>query len=93
MFRTDVCRPAADVLSRLQTTEEDDTLLKENFAPVPVGVEGEQKRIFAIYDQNSKIVWLNERERQLLVTPSTLEEVIVKQALDMYCKEASLKVS
>lgn len=93
VHRTDMKRQATDVLSRLQTSTEDDTRLEDDFSLRAVDAKEDNTSILLISADSNEIIPPNAQDEKSIDTTTTVEKLLVQQARSDYCKAAILNVN
>lgn len=83
---------ATKLFFRLQTTGEDDVPLEDDLSLLTIDARGDNTGILVINANSDGVIPLNAHEGKSVYTPPTLEVLVSSQALDKYCKAASLNV-
>lgn len=92
VLRVDVKHQTADARFRLQTATEDDVPLGEDLLLLASDTESDYTSVPATKTKSDDIILLNARKKTSIDAPPTLENLIIEQALEEYCKVASLNV-
>lgn len=88
--RAGAVQQTADALSRLQTSSEDDKLHEGNLLLLDIDAKRSNTSALLIKSNGNKIVPLNEQDEKPIDAPLAVEELIVEQERDGYCKAATL---
>lgn len=81
---------AAGAPSRLRTTGKNDTLLQKSLFLLLIVAESDDNSILVINADCDDSILLNAQEEKSINTSPPLEKLVVAQALDRYCKAATL---